>query len=57
MKQAGDARVIGIDQLAAPDFAGVDLVVMGGPNPQAIENLSEPQSFRRYCFFEQNLRS
>lgn len=31
MKQAGDARVISIEQLAASDFEGVDLVVMGSP--------------------------
>jgi len=31
MKQAGDARVIAIDQLSANDFEGVDLVLMGTP--------------------------
>ena len=31
MKPAGDARVLGIDQLAAADFAGVDLLVLGSP--------------------------
>jgi flavodoxin len=31
MKSAGNVRVLGIDQLAAADFAGVDLVVLGSP--------------------------
>lgn len=30
-KQAGDTRVVDIEQLAASDFEGVDLVVMGSP--------------------------
>jgi flavodoxin len=31
MKSAGDVRVVSIDHLAASDFAGVDLVVVGSP--------------------------
>ncbi|MEN6426569.1 MAG: flavodoxin domain-containing protein [Phycisphaerales bacterium] len=31
LRQAGDARVIDIDQLGPSDFEGVDLVVMGSP--------------------------
>lgn len=31
LKQAGDARAISMDQLAAPDLQGVNLVVMGSP--------------------------
>ncbi len=31
MKQAGDIRLISIDQLAASDFEGTDLVVVGSP--------------------------
>jgi len=31
MKQAGDAHATPIDRLAASDFDGVDLVVMGSP--------------------------
>jgi flavodoxin len=31
LKQAGDTRTISIDRLAASDFEGVDLVVMGTP--------------------------
>ena len=31
MKQTADIRVVSIDQLAASDFAGVDLVVAGSP--------------------------
>jgi flavodoxin len=31
LKQAGDTRMVSIDQLAAPDFEGADLVVMGTP--------------------------
>ena len=31
MKQAGEARIVSIDQLAPSDFEGVDLVVMGSP--------------------------
>lgn len=43
MKQAGDARVIGIEQLTASDFEGVDLVVMGSPThgftvPEAVRS-------------------
>ena len=30
-RQAGEARVVRIEQLAAPDFEGVDLVVAGSP--------------------------
>jgi flavodoxin len=41
MKLAGDARAIDIDKLAASDFEGVDLVVVGSPThafsvPQAV---------------------
>lgn len=42
MKSAGDVRVIGIDQLAASDFAGVDLVVLGSPT----HAFSVPQTVR-----------
>lgn len=31
VKQAGEARVVSIDQLTASDFEGTDLVVMGSP--------------------------
>ena len=31
MKSANDVRVLSIDQLAASDFEGVDLVVLGSP--------------------------
>jgi flavodoxin len=31
LKQAGEAHVVSIDQLAASDFEGVDLVVLGSP--------------------------
>jgi flavodoxin len=31
LKRAGDTRVVGIDRLAASDFEGVDLVVVGSP--------------------------
>ncbi len=31
MKQAGEARIVSIDQLAASDLEGVDLVVVGSP--------------------------
>jgi flavodoxin len=31
MRQAADTRVVSIDQLAASDFEGVDLVVVGSP--------------------------
>jgi NAD(P)H-dependent FMN reductase len=31
LRQSGDTRVIGIDQLTPADFEGVDLVVMGTP--------------------------
>lgn len=42
MKQAGEARVIGIDRLAASDFDGVDLVVLGSPT----HAFSVPQEVR-----------
>jgi flavodoxin len=42
LKRAGETRVIGIDQLAASDFAGVDLVVMGSPT----HAFSVPQTVR-----------
>jgi flavodoxin len=43
MKHAGDARITGIEQLAASDFEGVDLVVLGSPThgftvPQAVRS-------------------
>jgi len=43
MKQAGDTRVVSIDQLAASDLDGVDLVVTGSPThafsvPQAVRS-------------------
>jgi flavodoxin len=46
MKQAGDARVVGIDQLAASDFEGADLVVMSSPThaftlPQEVRAILE----------------
>jgi flavorubredoxin len=31
MKQGGDARAIDLEKLAASDFEGIDLVVMGSP--------------------------
>lgn len=31
MRRTGDARLIGIERLAASDFDGIDLVVMGSP--------------------------
>jgi flavodoxin len=31
MRQAGDVRVVSIDQLAASDFDGADLVIVGSP--------------------------
>ncbi len=31
MKPAGDVRVVNLDQLAASDFEGVDLVIVGTP--------------------------
>jgi flavodoxin len=42
-KQAGDTRVISIDQLATSDLEGVDLVVMGSPThafsvPEAVQS-------------------
>ena len=42
MRQAGETRVIGIDQLAASDFDGVDLVIMGSPT----HAFSVPQEVR-----------
>jgi flavodoxin len=46
MKPAGATRVISIDRLAASDFEGVDLVVMGTPThafslPQAVRTVLE----------------
>jgi len=46
MEPPGDARAIDIDQLAASDFEGVDLVVMGSPThafsvPQAVRSALE----------------
>ncbi len=43
MKQAGEARVVSIEQLAASDFAGVDLIVVGSPThgftvPEAVRS-------------------
>lgn len=43
MRQAGDARVVSIDQLAAPDLEAVNLVVVGSPThaftvPQAVRS-------------------
>ncbi|MBP7051993.1 MAG: flavodoxin domain-containing protein [Phycisphaerae bacterium] len=45
-KQAGEARVIGIDQLAVSDLDGIDLVVMGSPThafsvPKAVRTALE----------------
>jgi flavodoxin len=45
-KRAGDARAIDIDRLAASDFEGVDLVVVGSPThaftvPQAVRSVLE----------------
>ncbi|HNS21397.1 MAG TPA: flavodoxin domain-containing protein [Sedimentisphaerales bacterium] len=45
-QQAGEARVIGLDQLAASDFEGIDLVVMGSPThaftlPKAVRAVLE----------------
>jgi flavodoxin len=42
MKQASDTRMIRIDQLAASDFEGADLVVIGSPT----HALSVPQAVR-----------
>jgi flavodoxin len=42
LKQAGEARVVSIDQLAASNFEGVDLVVMGSPT----HAFSVPQTVR-----------
>jgi flavodoxin len=42
MKPAGEARVVGIDQLVASDFEGVDLVVVGSPT----HAFSVPQNVR-----------
>ena len=44
MRQAGETRVIGIDQLAASDFDGVDLVIVGSPThafsvPEAVRTV------------------
>ncbi|MEN6577688.1 MAG: flavodoxin domain-containing protein [Phycisphaerales bacterium] len=46
LRQAGDARVIGTDQLTPADFEGVDLVVMGSPThafslPPAVRTVLE----------------
>lgn len=46
MRRAGDARAVSIDQLAASDFEGVDLVVMGSPThgftvPEAVRTVLE----------------
>ncbi len=43
MKQAGEARVVSLDQLTASDLEGVDLVVMGSPThgftvPEAVRS-------------------
>ncbi len=43
MKPAGDVRVINMDQLAASDFEGMDLVVVGSPThgfnvPEAVRS-------------------
>ena len=48
MRRAGDARAVSIDQLAASDFEGVDLVVMGSPThgftvPEAVRSILEAQ--------------
>lgn len=41
LKSAGDVRVVSVDRLAASDFEGVDLVIVGSPThafavPQAV---------------------
>ena len=46
MKEEGDARVVSIDRLAAGDFEGVDLLVMGTPThgftvPQEVRAILE----------------
>ncbi len=46
MKQAGDTRLVSLDQLAASDFEGADLVVMGTPThgfmvPQEVRTVLE----------------
>ena len=48
MKQAGDARLVSIDQLGTSDFEGSDLVVMGCPThgfnvPQEVRAILEAQ--------------
>jgi flavodoxin len=49
MKQAGESRLVGLDQLAASDFEGADLVVMGTPThafglPQEVRTALEALS-------------
>jgi flavodoxin len=44
VKQAGETRVVSIDQLTTSDFEGVDLVVMGSPThgfsvPEAVRSV------------------
>ncbi len=46
VKPSGNVRVVAIDQLAASDFDGVDLVVMGSPThaftlPEAVRTVLE----------------
>ncbi len=43
LRQAGEARVVSLEQLAASDFEGVDLIVMGSPThgftvPEAVRS-------------------
>lgn len=43
MKEAGEARVVSIEQLAALDLDGIDLVVLGSPThgftvPEAVRS-------------------
>lgn len=48
MRQAGETRVVSIDQLAASDFASVDFVIVGTPThafavPQAVRSVLDAQ--------------
>ena len=42
LKQAGEARAVGIDQLTAPDLAGAGLVMVGSPT----HGFTVPESVR-----------
>jgi len=67
MKQAGDARVVSIDQLAASDFEPADLAVMGCPThgfnvPQEVRTILEAQppgilTGKRVAVFDTTVRA